>query len=106
MDIVNKEEIISFLGGIAFKIEEHLKNKKLKGRTITLKVRYHNFHTITRSITLIEAVDNGKIIIENIKKLLDKTEVGEKKVRLLGITISNFIRNQYGDKYKQSMLKI
>jgi len=51
-------------------------------------------------------VDNGKIIIENIKKLLDKTEVGKKKVRLLGITISNFIRNQYGVKYKQSMLKI
>ena len=105
-DIDNKEEIISFLEKIALKIEEHLKDKKLKGRTITLKVRYYNFHTLTRSITLKEAVDNGKIIIENIKKLLDKTEVGKKKVRLLGITISNFIRNQYGVKYKQSMLKI
>ena len=65
-----------------------------------------NFQRITRSVTLAAPVDDAEIIMYNIKNLLDKTEAGDRKVRLLGIAISNFIRNNSRIKFNQSILKV
>ena len=89
-DIANKEEMLLNLNNLAIKIEEQLKEKGLMGRTITLRIRYSNYQRITRSISLNEPINDSKIIKENIEKLLDKTEAGIRKIRLLGIAISNF----------------
>lgn len=104
-DIDGRSEIIKILEHIATKIEEHLKSKELKGKTITLRMRYSNYQRITRSITLIEPVDDFDIIMDNITKLLDRTDAGKRKVRLLGIAISNFIRGNNKMKYKQVFFK-
>jgi len=96
--------MIKILEDIAHRIVEHLKNKQLKGRTITLRMRYKNFQRISRSISLMEPTNDYDIIIENVKKLIDRTEAGERKVRLLGIAISNFIRKENGIKYDQLTL--
>jgi nucleotidyltransferase/DNA polymerase involved in DNA repair len=45
------------------------------------------FHEYT---DLVEPVDNASVIIKFVKPLLSKTEAGKKKVRLLGISVSNF----------------
>jgi DNA polymerase-4 len=62
----------------------------LKGRTITLKVKYHDFKIITRSLSLAHLVDDFETIYTTAKKLLDGTDLEEKRIRLLGISISNF----------------
>jgi DNA polymerase-4 len=49
-----------------------------------------NFQSITRSVTVDETVDDSAVIMQYIRSLLSKTEAGEKKVRLLGISVSNF----------------
>jgi len=54
------------------------------------KIRYFDFKRITRSITVDEPAVTASVIMKNIKALLSKTEAGAKKVRLLGISISNF----------------
>jgi DNA polymerase-4 len=60
------------------------------GRTVTLKVRYHDFATITRSHTVPTPIDNGPEITRIALSLLDSVEVGS-GVRLLGVGVSNLI---------------
>jgi DNA polymerase-4 len=105
-DIDDKHEMIEILQRIANRIEEYLRKKELRGRTISLKMRYQNYQRISRSITLIEYIDEVDIIMDNIKKLLEKTEAGKKRVRLLGIKISNFQNKKFESRSKQTVFQI
>jgi DNA polymerase-4 len=49
-----------------------------------------DFQSISRSITVDEPADNASVIMQYVKPLLSKTEAGQKKIRLLGISISSF----------------
>ena len=89
-DINDTDQMIEVLEDIAAKLENSLIKKDAKGRTITLKMKYFDFHSITRSITIDEPADSASVIMKYVRPLLSKTEAGEKKVRLLGISISNF----------------
>jgi len=62
----------------------------LKGRTITLKIKYSDFKQITRNRSLLKPVNEREIISSISKQLLAATEPEDKKIRLLGITVSNF----------------
>jgi len=90
-DIDNTEQMIDILNQLALEVEELLKKHDVKGKTITLKIKYFDFRNITRSITAEEPVVLSADIMKHIRELLEKTEAGKKKVRLLGITISNFV---------------
>jgi DNA polymerase-4 len=59
-----------------------------------LKVKYHDFQSITHSVTFPESICDIDVIMENVKRLLENTEAGKKKVRLLGISVSNFMGSQ------------
>ena len=89
-DISDRDRMIHILERLAEQIEALLKQKTLMGRTITLKVKYFDFKTITRRITVSEPVRESTEIMEHVVDLLDRTEAGGKKVRLLGIAVSNF----------------
>jgi DNA polymerase-4 len=89
-DIDDTEQMLEILDDIAVRLENSLLKRDANGRTITLKVKYFDFQSITRSVTIDEAVDNAAVIMKHIQPLLSKTEAGKKKVRLLGISISNF----------------
>ena len=67
-----------------------MKKGHKKGKTVTLKIRYADFKTVTRSRSLVKGIDDAKTIMYQIKELLKSTEITTKKVRLLGITVSNF----------------
>ena len=45
---------------------------------------------LTRGITVDEPAESASVIMKCVKPLLAKTEAGDKKVRLLGISVSNF----------------
>jgi DNA polymerase-4 len=57
---------------------------------VVLKVKYADFRTVTRSVTLSAPVETADVILAHAGDLLTKTAAGRKKVRLLGITLSNF----------------
>jgi DNA polymerase-4 len=107
-DIDDTERMLEILENIAVRLENSLIKREAKGRTITLKVKYYDFESITRSITIDEPVDNALVIMKYIGPLLSKTEAGEKKVRLLGISVSNFddqdARSGKVCKYRQLLL--
>ena len=60
-----------------------------KGKTITLKVRYKNFDTITRSQSVPNYTNDHYQISTVARQLLEDTDVGNRQVRLLGISLSN-----------------
>jgi DNA polymerase-4 len=80
-----KRELLS----LANRVARRMRRKGLEGKTITLKVKYHNFVQITRSVTRHTYTNDSADIYTNICSLLEKTAVGKKPVRLLGISLSN-----------------
>jgi len=70
--------------------------------TVTLKVKYNDFKSITRSMSVGTPITNDDIVMKYIRPMIDNTEAGSKKIRLLGISISNFVNNSCKMKeYKQ-----
>lgn len=88
--------INNFLRELAGKISESMQKKNVAGKTVTLKVRYDDFETITRSTSFSHYIDRADDIGETAISLLEQTEVGQRKVRLLGITLSNLNLNEQG----------
>jgi len=89
-DIDDTNQMLEILENIAVRLENSLIKREAKGHTITLKTKYFDFQSITRSVTIDEPADSASVIMKYVRPLLSKTEAGEKKVRLLGISISNF----------------
>lgn len=84
-DIESAEEKIFAL---AIKTGKRMRNKHVAGKTVTLKVKYNDFKQVTRSQTLDLHTDDGMIIYQTAKKLLEKTDTGRRPVRLLGVSMS------------------
>ena len=89
-DLTTLEEMYEQLDKIGTTVCSRLQRNQLKGRTVTLKVKYHDFTQITRSQSFPSPVSDDETIIETAKHLLEASDITDKKVRLLGITVSNF----------------
>ncbi len=76
------------LDEIANEVEKRLKNQKLAGKTITLKIRYSDFSIQTRSRTVPLFIASKELILPIIEELLYQEKMKD-SVRLLGISISN-----------------
>jgi len=76
------------LDHIANELEKRLKNSKVAGKTITLKIKYSDFTLQTRSKTLPYFISNKELILETAKELLYQEELYN-SVRLLGISLAN-----------------
>jgi DNA polymerase IV len=88
-DIDDVSRMSEILESLTARVVRSLENNEAKGRTITLKVKYADFTAVSRSITIDEPCDDHDIIVMHARNLLMKTEAGLKKIRLLGISISN-----------------
>ncbi|MBI1870038.1 MAG: DNA polymerase IV [Chlamydiae bacterium] len=71
-------------------VSERLSQDTIKAHTITLKVKYYDFKSITRSKTLPTSIHKAHDIMNVIQVLLPKTEAGQKEIRLLGVSLSSF----------------
>jgi DNA polymerase IV len=72
------------------RVYDRLKRKSVKCRTIIIKLKYSDFTQITRSCTVEKATDEFNEIYKTAEQLLEKTEAGLRKIRLVGISVSNF----------------
>lgn len=102
-DSDNSEEIIKILRVVAENVEKALKKREKKGRTLTLKVKYSDFVSVTRSETVEKRIDDATTMMEIVESLILKTDAGKRKVRLLGITISNFDKKVF-PKYRYEQM--
>jgi DNA polymerase-4 len=89
-DLTQTTDMYAELEKIAKTVHERLLRYGLKGRTITLKIKYADFRQITRNQSFAFPVGELDKILDTAKQLLLSTEPEGKPVRLLGISLSNF----------------
>jgi DNA polymerase-4 len=88
-NITEKVVLVKELLKISQMVGYTARKKGYKGRTITLKIRFHNFITFNRSKTLENSTHLDDIIFKTVVELLDKVRHKKGGVRLLGIKLSN-----------------
>ncbi len=88
-DTINTEFLESTLRYLGEKVGADLRRRGKRARCVTLKIRFSDFTTGTRSLTLSQPFDSNDIIFNTGRRLLEKAiQAGKKPVRLLGIGVS------------------
>jgi DNA polymerase-4 len=93
-DVVDKKKIEETLFDLTGKVCQLLRDKNWQASTISIKLRYSDFVTLTRAKT-IKSTDDDKIIFETAVKLFRKVYTRRVSVRLIGIHLSKF--NNFGE---------
>lgn len=88
-DLERREAMEEELVKMAHDVAASLEKRDIAGRTVTVKVRYPDFVTVTRSQTLPAPTADAATVARLAVELLGKTDAGERPVRLLGVTVSN-----------------
>ena len=88
-DLTDLAEMRAELTRMAEGTARWLARRELFARTVTIKVRYGDFTTITRSHTAPPTRDEADLVSRAVA-LLGKTEAGPRSVRLLGVSVQNF----------------
>lgn len=92
-DEENEEKMLEFLSPLVESVAKRLQKLDATARTITLKIKYHDFTLTTRSKTLSDYISMSSEIFTVIKRLLHHPEFPPKPVRLLGVYVSNIVIN-------------
>jgi DNA polymerase IV len=93
-DIDNWQEIAKNLAELCREVSKDLKRSGYQGKTVTVKIRYSDFKTVTRAKTMDQATD----VYEEIRKAafdcLARVELKNRKVRLIGVRAGNLERGE------------
>lgn len=105
-DLSDKKLLAIELYHVAKELESRLKKSGFKGYTVTLKVKFHDFEQITRSITLQRPVSARCDYLPLAKQMLRELDLKSKAVRLIGITISNSVELREEEAVDWKQLKL
>jgi DNA polymerase-4 len=71
---------------------QELRSQNKRAKCVAIRLRYADFKTITRQVTLKEASDVTQVVFATAQQLLSKTLAKqEKPIRLIGIRISSLV---------------
>ncbi len=101
-DIESKEEMEAQVDRLAQIVSEGLSRRGLAGASVTLKARYSDFTTVTRSHTLERAIDDAQGLAAVGRQLLARTDAGERAVRLLGLGVGKL----EGERHEEAQLRL
>jgi nucleotidyltransferase/DNA polymerase involved in DNA repair len=90
-DLNDQDVLYRTIFKLSEKVGYRLREKKLKGKTVHLKLRYAGFETLTRNKTLKFGTSNTEIINKVITELFDTHYQKGRQVRLIGVGVSGFV---------------
>jgi DNA polymerase IV len=93
-DLFTLAEMQNGLEPICNEVWRRLERSNIYGRTVTLKVKFNNFETITRSKSAFQPIKEKDFFEKIVDELLEKEFPFENGVRLLGLTFSNLEINE------------
>lgn len=105
-DLTGYDEMCTELEKIAAVVNTRLVKNELKGRTITLKIKYNDFKQVTRSQSYTHFINDTESILNTAKLLLSGTDTDNSRVRLLGITVTNFTQHEPPGKLLSAQLSL
>ena len=88
-DINRTSSVIIELYHVAVELVRRLDGKQFKGNTLTLKIKFHDFTQITRSVTRPQELTSLDTILPLAKQLLKEVDYAEHPIRLIGLSVSN-----------------
>jgi DNA polymerase-4 len=94
-DLQDPELMRSEIEGMARAVAASLGRKGLSARTVTIKVRYSDFTTVTRSHTAEPPTRDPARVAERALALLERTEAGKRPVRLLGAGAHGLVEDEH-----------
>jgi DNA polymerase-4 len=89
-DVSERTIVENYIFKLSEMVGRRLRKHSLQGRTLTLTIRYSDFTTFTRQLTLKRSIDNTPPIYHNLLKILNAITF-KQPVRLLGVGISNLL---------------
>ena len=95
-DLVDADAIRAELDRMARENADWLARRRLAARTVTIKVRYSDFKTVTRSHTLSRPTADADLIASWAVELAARTQAGMKAVRLLGVRVQGLVEQAAG----------
>ncbi len=78
--------------GLCVQVAEDLRRKRYAGRTIGVKLRFDDFHTVTRDLTLPAPTDDAAAIRRAAGQCLKRTDLA-RRIRLLGVRVAALVRS-------------
>lgn len=88
-DLSSTSEIMAAIAELADDLESRLACKQFRGLTLTLKVRYSDFSQVTRAHSSARPIVTRADIMESVKRILRSFILGDRPVRLLGLSVSH-----------------
>ena len=88
-DLTGRAALLPHLLAQAERTARRLREAGLRGRTVTLKVKYSDFTLVTRRCTLAAATDDGAAVFAAAREQLERVEL-DRPVRLIGVSVSGF----------------
>jgi DNA polymerase-4 len=90
-DLVDRGRMEEILERLAGQVEHRLVELDLRGKTLTLKVKWSNFQLITRSASRPQGFQNAQTMMPVLRTLLRQLGERNRPVRLLGVSVSNLL---------------
>lgn len=88
-DVSSEEKLEQTLDRLCRKVSKRLVRHGIRGRTVTLKLRYSDFTTITRQISVRDATDQASLLLYCCQKLLHSNRDEKQRIRLIGVSVSS-----------------
>jgi len=89
-DLHERAKVEQRLLGLVERVCWRARSRGVRGRTVTLKLRYRDFHTVQRSSTQRPSSDDVEVL-KSARALLDRAWSRNVAVRLLGVGLSNLV---------------
>ncbi len=87
-DVTDRDHLETVLMKLSVDVGRRARKESLKAKTITLKVRYSDFRSVSRSRTVTQAINLDDVIYKEVCILLDGLTLNL-PLRLIGVTLSN-----------------
>ncbi len=104
-DLTDRQAMRAELERLARRSAAALAAKRLRARTVTIKLRYTDFSTVTRSHTGPRPTDDAAEIAARAQSLLDRTAAAKRPVRLLGVGVHGLAGGEPGDSLERLRLE-
>jgi DNA polymerase IV (DinB-like DNA polymerase) len=93
-DTADADTVLRALAALSEEVCREVLNQNLFFKTVTVKLRYENFETHTRSKTLAFMTNRSQDLKKTAKELLQTYLRSDRKVRLIGVRVSNFVKGE------------
>lgn len=90
-DMTDTGAMLEVLENLMHEVAETLHHSEFRADTLTIKVKYADFTQITRSYSPVQGFEVESEMTDCFPLLLQRTEAGARPVRLLGVSLSNFL---------------